>query len=94
MHLDIQGIDKNRLYYLLIPINDKNDKIYLPVDASAYKLRKIMTEEEVYVLIAKILLLTNKSTPIWSKSKIYYAKNTSCRISNDCKGGKFVMCSV
>jgi len=53
-HLDIRGIDKNRLYYSLVPINDENGKVYLPVDASARQLRKTMSSEEAYAFIAKI----------------------------------------
>ncbi|MDD6233251.1 MAG: CarD family transcriptional regulator [Frisingicoccus sp.] len=54
MHLDMSGIDKNRLYYLLVPIDDENGKVYLPVDTSAQQLRKVMTSKEAYDLIAKI----------------------------------------
>ena len=37
-----------------MPINDENGKVYLPVDASALQLRKIMSSEEAYAFIAKI----------------------------------------
>ena len=53
-HLDIRGIDKSRLYYSLVPINDENGKVYLSVDTSAHQLRKIMSPEEAYAFIAKI----------------------------------------
>ena len=54
MHLEMSGIDKNRLYYVLIPLNDVNGKIYYPVDSSAQKMRKVMTSEEAYELIDRI----------------------------------------
>lgn len=53
-HLDIRGIDRNKLYYSLVPMNDENGKVYLSVDASEHQLRKIMSPEEAYAFIAKI----------------------------------------
>ena len=54
MHLNMSGIDRKRLYYLLVPINDESGKIYFPVDSSAQQMRKVMTTQEVYELIEKI----------------------------------------
>ena len=54
MHLNMSGIDKNRLYYLLVPMNDENRKIYCPVDSSAQQIRKVMTSQEAYELIDRI----------------------------------------
>ena len=53
-HLDMAAIDKNKLYYMLAPINDENGKIYVPVDSSAQRIRKVMSMEEAYNLIDKI----------------------------------------
>jgi len=53
-HLDMAGIDRNRLYYMLIPLDDENGKIYVPVDSSIQQLRKVMSMEEAYDLIDKI----------------------------------------
>ena len=54
VHLDMDGIDKNRLYYLLVPINDEHGRVYLPVDTSAQQTRKVMSMEGAYELIANI----------------------------------------
>jgi len=54
MHLDINGIDKNRLYYLLVPLDDEKGKVYVPVDTSVQHIRKVMSVEEAYELIANI----------------------------------------
>ena len=54
MHLDMSGVDRNRLYYLLVPVNDENGKIYYPVDSSAQQIRKVMTSQEVHELIERI----------------------------------------
>ena len=53
-HLNMKGIDKNKLYYLLVPVKDETGKIYLPVDVSPQQLRKVMSLEEVEELIARI----------------------------------------
>ena len=54
MHLDMCGIDRKKLYYLLIPLNDETGKIYYPVDSSAQQMRKVMTSQEAYELINRI----------------------------------------
>ena len=54
LHLDVEGIDKNRLYYLLRPMEEKNRTIYVPVDTTDSGIRKAMTEEEAWQLIEKI----------------------------------------
>lgn len=54
LHLDISGADKNKLYYLLVPIGDKNKKIYVPVDASHAIVRTVMSEEQAQQLIEEI----------------------------------------
>lgn len=54
MYLDMSGVDRNRLYYLLVPVNDENGKIYYPVDSSAQQIRKVMTSQEAHELIERI----------------------------------------
>lgn len=54
MHLDMSGVDRNRLYYLLVPMNDENGKIYYPVDSLAQQMRRVMTSQEAYELIERI----------------------------------------
>lgn len=54
LHLDMSGVDKNKLYYLLIPVGEKNRKIYIPVDTADKGTRKTMSEEEAWKLIDKI----------------------------------------
>ena len=54
LHLNMSGVDKNKLYYLLIPVGEKNKKLYIPVDTAEQSTRKTMTEEEAWKLIEKI----------------------------------------
>ena len=52
--LNITGMDKNRKYYTLIPMNDPDGRIYVPVDKAETSLRKTMTEEEAREFLAKV----------------------------------------
>lgn len=53
VHLDqhISGSDKNTLYYLLSPIDNVSEKIYLPTEHTNKTARKIMTKEEALSLL-------------------------------------------
>ena len=54
LHLDLPNTDKSRLYYLLIPIDNKNAKLYVPTDAPENTLRKALDEEAAWEVIHKI----------------------------------------
>ena len=54
LHLDMTGTDKNKLYYLLIPLEDKSGKIYVPMDKADSGIRKIMTKEAALEFISRI----------------------------------------
>jgi CarD family transcriptional regulator len=54
LHLNMSGVDKNKLYYLLIPVVDKNRKVYVPIDTTDTSIRKAMTEAEAWTLIEEI----------------------------------------
>jgi CarD family transcriptional regulator len=51
--LEISGADKNRKYYLLVPIRDKSGRVYVPVDNDT-AVRKVITDEEARELIEEI----------------------------------------
>ena len=38
-HLELRGADKNKLYYILIPLGERDTKIYCPVDNEKVPLR-------------------------------------------------------
>lgn len=54
VHLDFSSADKNMLYYVLIPINDEKEKIYMPTNTENISVRKVMTSDEALELISKI----------------------------------------
>lgn len=52
--MDMPGISKERLYYILCPEGQKEGKIFTPVDNDKMVLRKVMKQEEAEKLIAEI----------------------------------------
>lgn len=54
LHPNMNGVKNDALYYLLIPIENSREKIYIPVTSSKYNLRLCLTAEEAWNLIRKI----------------------------------------
>lgn len=54
LHLDLPGTDKDRLYYLLIPVESKTSKLYVPTDTAEQNLRKALNEAEAWEIIHAI----------------------------------------
>ena len=54
LHLDLPNTDKNRLYYLLVPIENKSAKLYVPTDTAAGTLRKALDEAQAWEVIRTI----------------------------------------
>jgi CarD family transcriptional regulator len=53
-HVDIPGADRNRLYYIMIPVQNSSGTVYLPIDSPKATIRRIMTKEEANRLIQDI----------------------------------------
>ncbi|MBQ9886837.1 MAG: CarD family transcriptional regulator [Lachnospiraceae bacterium] len=52
--LDISGADKDRMYYILTPVNSKGSRMYSPIDNTKVVVRRILTEKEALDLIDDI----------------------------------------
>ncbi len=52
--LDISGVDKEKMYYILKPCYVAASTVYVPVDSPATSMRPILTKEEAQELIAVI----------------------------------------
>lgn len=52
--LDISGVDKKKMYYILKPYYMAASTVYVPVDSSATSIRLILTREEAQELLEKI----------------------------------------
>lgn len=53
-HLGISGADKEKLYYVLVPLHVRGSHIYYPVDRETANARKLMTREEAEQLVREI----------------------------------------
>lgn len=53
-HLNMRGADSGKLYYVLIPVGERETKIYSPVDNEKVPLRRPMNEQEAMELIGEI----------------------------------------
>lgn len=53
-HINMPNADKERLYYILHPVNNEGDKVYLPTDSQKAVLRKLITREDAKKLLKDI----------------------------------------
>ena len=53
-HLDISGVDKKKLYYVLSTLNAKGSRVYFPVDKKDANARKLVTKQEAWKLLDEI----------------------------------------
>lgn len=54
VHLDMSTTSKDKLYYLMIPLEEKSAKIYIPVDSKNHRIRKVIDAERAWELIDEI----------------------------------------
>ena len=54
LYLDPQDEKNDKLYYLMKPVEDEKEKIYVPVSSSDSRLRLCLTKEEAWNLIKRI----------------------------------------
>lgn len=52
--VDIPGVDKNRLYYIMCPVKDGHGTVYLPTDSTKAVIRRVMSEQEARQLLNDI----------------------------------------
>ena len=63
LHLDELSTDKEKLYYLLIPLADDKMKIYVPAKKENPDLRPALNEEEAWELIHRVPDIEEASIP-------------------------------
>ena len=54
VYLDLTGSKNEKQYYLIKPIEDEKEKIYVPVSNADSSLRLCLTKEEAWNLIKRI----------------------------------------
>ncbi|TCL59929.1 CarD family transcriptional regulator [Kineothrix alysoides] len=52
--LDISMAIKGELYYLMIPLEEIDAKLYIPVNGTKHKIRKVINEEEAWEIIGEV----------------------------------------
>lgn len=52
-HPELAGIDKTKLYYVLVPTKTKDSRLYCPTDNTRIVIRKIIDAEEARAIIAE-----------------------------------------
>lgn len=50
-HPDLPGIDKSKLYYVLVPTKTRDSKLYCPTDNDKIVIRKVISAEEAKAII-------------------------------------------
>lgn len=53
-HLNITGVDRKKLYYVLAPQNSKGSRIYFPTDKKGVHARHLISEQEARNLLDEI----------------------------------------
>lgn len=80
--LDMAGAAKDRLYYILMPQNQKDSKIFVPVDSNKTIMRKLISKEEAKQLIESIPEIQE----IWVENdKLREEKYKECMRTCECK---------
>lgn len=79
--LNISGVDKERLYYILKPVYMAASTVYVPVDAAKESIRPVLSKEEAQALIRVIpqiplITITN--------DKLLEQEYRGCMKTNDC----------
>lgn len=53
-HLDMLGVDKDQLYYALVPMKSEDSKIFYPVDSDKVVMRSVVTKDQAEDLVSEI----------------------------------------
>ncbi len=72
LYLNPQNERNNKLYYLIKPIEDEKEKIYVPVLNSDSRLRLCMTKEKAWNLIKRIPEIPTACTATENSRKILF----------------------
>lgn len=54
VNMDMSGDKVMKSYFLLLPIDEVNDRVYIPVDNAAKRIRKVITKEEALAVMQRV----------------------------------------
>ncbi|MGN0166038.1 MAG: CarD family transcriptional regulator [Lachnospiraceae bacterium] len=78
-HMEMKGVDNDKLYYRLKPVDNRGSKIFTPVDNTKVIIRKMLTKTEAEALIDSVPSME----PVWvpndkQREEIYKDVVRSC----------------
>ena len=80
--LDIPGVDKERLYYILKPVYMASSTVYVPVDATKPEMRKVLSRTEADKLVKSIPSIP---TILCTNEKMLEQEYKTCMRTNNCE---------
>lgn len=86
-HVDIPGVDQKRLYYIMHPVQNSGQTLYLPTDSTKAVIRRVMTKEEANRLIHDIPSIKKLEVPNENSGKQVTSRH--CRDAADGTGSAF-----
>ena len=54
VELDMSGDKKLKSYFLLRPVEEENDRVYIPVDNADKRIRKVITQDEAQAVLDRV----------------------------------------
>lgn len=81
-NINVPGIDSQRLYYTLSPVNERSGIIYTPVENPKVSMRRVISREEALALIDEIPSIESLWIPNEKEREHLFQK---ALLSCDCK---------
>lgn len=63
MHLDMEGIDENQWFFLVVPVEEQATRLYIPVEKIENKTRRVMNESEAWKLMDGVVQIDELEIP-------------------------------
>lgn len=80
--LNLEGVSKERLYYVLSPYNQKDSRIFVPVDSNKTVMRRVISQPEAAALIDAIPQIEEISV---ENDKLREEKYKECMRTCECQ---------
>ena len=82
VELDMSGDKKLKSYFLLRPVEEENDRVYIPVDNADKRIRKVITQDEAKAVLDRVeieaLVVNNEK----ERETLYKEAVRSCEPDN------------
>ena len=79
--LEISGADKDKLYYVLVPMKSEQSKVFYPVDNNRVTMRSVISKDQAEDIVNEIKSIE----PLWiNNERLREAKYKEAISSGDC----------